>query len=170
MDKKTQSTLFSSRAKDWETPNWLFNELNKKYKFVCDLAADHTNCKCEWMITKEENSLLVSWDKIHKGEWLWLNPPYGRDLFSWVMKCHDSAQRGAKIVALLPARTDTKWFHYFIYNKYKIKFIKGRLKFLLNGIEQSSAPFPSMLVYFKKHPKRLWLRPFINIINRYGKK
>jgi site-specific DNA-methyltransferase (adenine-specific) len=76
-----------------------------------------------------------------------MNPPYGRVIGKWVEKAYNSAQDGATVVALLPARTDTKWFHDYIYGKAEIRFIRGRLRF---GGCKNPAPFPSMLVIWKK--------------------
>ena len=75
-----------------------------------------------------------------------MNPPYGREIGKWIKKAYESSLNGATVVCLLPSRTDTKWFHDYIYNKAEIEFIKGRLKF---GNSKNSAPFPSMIVVFK---------------------
>jgi phage N-6-adenine-methyltransferase len=141
--------LFSSETHTWSTPDNLYNGIDKKCKFAIDLAANASNTKHKRWFGPDskyaEDSLRVKWHKI-KG-WCWLNPPYGRELHTWMQKCHKEAQKGAKIMALVPARTDTKWFHDFIYKKYDVIFIKGRLKF---GGAKNSAPFPSMLVVFRK--------------------
>lgn len=76
---------------------------------------------------------------------VWCNPPYGRNVGQWVKKAHDTASGGGFVVMLLPARTDTRWFHDYIYGKTEVRFIKGRLKF---GSCQNAAPFPSMVVIF----------------------
>jgi site-specific DNA-methyltransferase (adenine-specific) len=76
-----------------------------------------------------------------------MNPPYGRQISKWVKKAYESAKKGAVVVGLLPARTDTKWFHDYIYNKAEIRFVRGRLKF---GNSKNSAPFPSMLVIWRQ--------------------
>ena len=80
------------------------------------------------------------------GEIVYVNPPYGREIYKWVEKCYNENLKGTFIVMLVPARTDTRWFHNYIYNKHEIRFIKGRLKF--NDGKQS-APFPSMIVIMK---------------------
>lgn len=72
-----------------------------------------------------------------------MNPPYGREIGKWVKK---AAESNATVVCLLPARTDTKWFHEYILGKAEIRFVKGRLKF---GDGKNSAPFPSMVVIFR---------------------
>lgn len=84
--------------------------------------------------------------RIGGGKRVFCNPPYGRELPKWIKKCHDEARNGALVVMLIPARTDTKAFHEFIYHKAEIRFIKGRIKF---GDAKASAPFPSMIVVFK---------------------
>lgn len=83
-----------------------------------------------------------------KQEWngtVFMNPPYGRGIGEWVKKAFDSAMGGAVVVCLLPARTDTKWWHDYCM-KGNIRFIRGRLKF---GDGKNSAPFPSAIVIFK---------------------
>lgn len=140
---------FSSSKKDWETPPEIFLPLDLKFDFKVDLAANEQNRKCAKFVPEELDSLSLKWHKFDG--WLWLNPPYGRYITDkWVEKCNHEANQGANIVCLLPARTDTLWFHYHVYNKFKIEFIKGRIKFLSNKTQLDQAPFPSMLVYFSK--------------------
>lgn len=79
-------------------------------------------------------------------EIVWCKPPYGREIGKWVEKAYKESLEGATVVMLLPARTDTKWFHDFIYGKAEIRFVRGRLKF---GDSKNSAPFPSMVVVFR---------------------
>ena len=134
MDK----VLYSSVSDNWATPQYFFDELNKEFKFSLDLCANKSNAKCKKYFTKKEDSLSKTW----KGN-CWLNPPYGRNIIKWVKKAHESK---CLVVALLPSRTDTKWFHSYIYKKHKVRFIKGRLKF---GKATDNAPFPSMVVIFK---------------------
>lgn len=148
--------MFSSKHHEWETPDDLFRMLDMEFNFKYDLAASKYNTKCANYFGLDLpmgglNSLQMNWHTT-KG-YLWLNPPFGRGVKEWVKKCDTEAQEGAKIVALLPARTDTKYFHDHIYRKYEIRFLKGRLKFKLNGEEHDAAPFPSMLVIFEKSKK-----------------
>ena len=135
--------LFTSKTPEWETPQDLFDELNEKYNFQLDVCANMHNTKCKKYYTKEQDGLKQDWRKDCR-DWKWMNPPYGREISKWVEK----AAKERYVVALLPARTDTRWFHNYIYNKPKteIRFIKGRLKF---GGAKNSAPFPSMIVIFK---------------------
>ncbi len=131
--------MFSSATDLWETPQNLFNELNKEFHFDVDVCALPENAKCRKFYSPEENGLSQKW-----GGNCWCNPPYGRKIGEWVKKASES---NATVVMLLPARTDTKWFHEYILNKAEIRFIKGRLKF---GNSKNSAPFPSMIVIFRE--------------------
>lgn len=129
---------FSSKTDLWPTPIDLFNALNQKYGFTLDPCATKNNAKCARFFTEEQNGLIHKWD----GERVFMNPPYGRKIGQWVKKAYET---NGLVVCLLPARTDTKWFHDYCL-KGKIEFLKGRLKF---GNSKNSAPFPSMLVIFE---------------------
>jgi len=133
--------LFSSKNEEWETPQDLFNELNKEFNFTVDVASSNNNYKLKKYYTVKEDGLLQDW----ANEIVWCNPPYGRKIENWVKKASESK---AMVVMLIPVRTDTKWFHKYIYEKknVEIRFIKGRLKF---GNSKNSAPFPSMIVIFR---------------------
>lgn len=135
--------LFSSNTDQWSTPQDFFDKLNDEFHFTLDVCADDANHKCDKYFTKEQDGLVQDWG----GEIIWCNPPYGREIGKWVEKC--SKHKGVAVM-LLPARTDTRWFHDYIYKKSRIRFIKGRLKF---GDSDNSAPFPSMVVIFKRKRK-----------------
>ena len=133
---------FMSQRSDWRTPKNLFDELDKEFHFWCDLCASEENALCECYYTKE-NSMLDACLEEDFG-FYWCNPPYGRELYKFVKKVYESK---APVVMLLPARTDTRWFHEFCLKAKEIRFIKGRLKF---DDQKNSAPFPSMLVVFNR--------------------
>ena len=137
--------MFSSKTDLWETPKDLFDKLNKEFHFALDVCATPENAKCEEFYTKEQDGLKQPW----KGT-VWCNPPYGRQIGEWVRRAFLASVSGSTVVMLLPARTDTKWFHDYIYkrNNVEIRFIRGRLKF---GGNKNSAPFPSMVVVFMPH-------------------
>lgn len=138
--------MFSSQSDMWETPQDLFDKLNEEFHFNLDVCAIASNAKCAAFYSPEQNGLIQPW----YGR-CWCNPPYGRQVGKWVKKAYDTAYiDGNLVVMLLPARTDTKWFHEYIYGKAEIRFLKGRLKF---GSSKNSAPFPSMIVIFE--PKEL---------------
>lgn len=135
MNATTTQTMFSSETDLWATPQWLYDHYDKQYQFTLDPCATRENAKCIRYFTKEDDGLAQSWD----GERVFMNPPYGREIGRWVKKAVES---NAFVVMLLPARTDTKWFHDYLYGTATIYFIKGRLKF---GDAKNSAPFPSMV-------------------------
>ena len=141
-DNKTiNKGLFTSNTDLWSTPQKFFDELNNEFHFTLDVCATEENAKCKRFFTKEDDGLSRSWSM----ENVWCNPPYGKEISNWVKQASEA--KGGVVVMLLPARTDTRYFHDYIYNKSEIRFIKGRLKF---GDATNSAPFPSMVVIFRK--------------------
>ena len=134
--KKLPAVHYSSNHHEWETPQELFDALDEIHGFTLDVCATPENSKCDKYFTKEEDGLEQEWEGV-----CWMNPPYGRAITKWVEK---AAASGCKVVCLLPARTDTSWFHDYC-TKGDIDFIRGRLKF--SGAK-NSAPFPSMIVTF----------------------
>lgn len=138
------NVLLSSKKMDWETPRDFFDKLDKEFKFTLDPCADDTNHKCEKYFTAEQDGLEQDWS----GERVFCNPPYGKELPKWVQKCFDEVYAGKceLAVMLLNVRTDTRWFHDYIYNKAEIRFVRGRLKFGSGD----RAPFPSMVVVFRR--------------------
>ena len=133
--------LFTSNTGEWETPQGLFDKLNKEFSFNLDVCATDENTKCSCYWTKEQDGLKQEW----RGT-CWMNPPYGREIGRWVKKAYEESLKcTTTVVCLLPARTDTRWFHDYCF-KGKIRFIKGRLKF---GNSKNSAPFPSAIVIFR---------------------
>lgn len=131
--------MFSSENMCWGTPDSLFDSLDQEFHFNLDPCADEFNHKCERYFTVSDDGLSQSWD----GYNVFCNPPYGRSIGKWVRK---AAISHANTVLLIPARTDTIWFHRYIYGKAEIRFLKGRLKFV--GAVHN-APFPSMIVIFR---------------------
>ena len=116
--------MFSSKSDEWETPQDLFNKLDTVFNFTLDPCATDKNYKCDKYYTIENNGLSKDWSK----ETVFVNPPYGDKLKHWVKKCCEESKH-AKIVMLMPARTDTKYQHEYIFKHAKaICYIKGRLK------------------------------------------
>ena len=122
--KRLNPALFSSARMDWATPQAFFDALDAEFRFTLDPCASAAN-----------------------GETVFCNPPYGRTIYDWVFKCWREARKPrTTVVMLIPARTDTRYFHEFIYHKAReIRFIRGRLRF---GDGKAPAPFPSMIVVF----------------------
>lgn len=138
-----RDVLFSSNNEVWATPQDFYDKLNNEFNFNLDPCAIFENAKCDKYFTPEQNGLIQDW----KGHTVFCNPPYGRKIYDWVKKCsEESKKNGTTVVMLIPARTDTRYFHDFIYHKAKeIRFVKGRLRF---GGATENAPFPSMVVVF----------------------
>ena len=140
------AALYSSSTDEWETPQDLFNQLDGEFHFTLDVCATPQNTKCVKYFTKEQDGLTQDW----QGETVWCNPPYGKQIGDWMRRLYEFSTGGGTAVALVPARTDTRWFHDFVYKKAEIRFIKGRIKF---GTSKYNAPFPSMVVIYKQHKK-----------------
>lgn len=140
--------LFSSKTDLWETPQDFFDALNDEFGFDLDVCALPENAKCRTYYTPNDDGLSKPWKGV-----VWCNPPYGSEIGKWVEKAScEHATENNYIVMLLPARTDTKWFHDYLYGKTEIRFVRGRLKF---GGSKNSAPFPSMVCIFNPRSAQL---------------
>ena len=140
------NALYSSRSEVWETPQPFFDKLNDEFHFDLDVCALPENAKCSRYFTPSEDGLKQPWT----GN-VWCNPPYGRDIVKWIRKATDEIQKDANVIVLLVhARTDTKWFHDYLYEKpnVELRFVRGRLKFS-GGV--FNAPFPSMVAIIRKN-------------------
>ena len=135
---------FDSIKNDWETPSSLFDEINKEFGFTIDVAASPGNAKVATYITEDQDAMKVSWG----GEVCWLNPPYGKGykLSAWVKKAYEESLNGATVVMLIPARTNTEWFHSYCLKYGEVRFIKGRPKF---GGATHGLPQPLCFVIFR---------------------
>lgn len=136
---KLNNGLFSSERDDWETPRDLFDALDRRFQFDLDPCATHQNHKTERYFTVEDDGLSQDWD----GR-VFMNPPYGREISKWIEKAYTESMKPhcQIVVGLIPARTDTKYWHSFVMKATFILFIKGRVHFSEGG----SAPFPSAIV------------------------
>lgn len=131
--------LLSSNTCEWETPQLFFDALNAEHHFDIDVCATANNAKCERYYTKEQDGLSQQWKGV-----CWMNPPYGREIGKWMRKAYESSLYGATVVCLVPARTDTAWWHDYAM-KGEVEFVRGRLKF---GGSKANASFPSAIVTF----------------------
>lgn len=138
------SVHFSSKTDNWETPQDLFDELHERFAFTLDVCANKKNAKVLRHFNRRQNGLIQSWNR----ETCWMNPPYGREIGKWVSKASQESSKRAVVVCLLPARTDTSWWHNYIEGRSRVtvRFIRGRLKF--SG-HKNSAPFPSVIVVMR---------------------
>lgn len=135
------SVHFSSKTDLWSTPKEFFIKLHEEFIFNTDVCASDDNALLPHYFTKETDVLKQDWKGV-----CWMNPPYGREIGAWMKKAHESSKSGVTVVCLVPARTDTNWWHNYAM-QHEIRFIKGRLKF---GNSKNSAPFPSAVVVMKR--------------------
>jgi phage N-6-adenine-methyltransferase len=131
---------FSSATDLHSTPQDFFDKLNYEFNFTLDVCATLENTKCDLFFTKQDDGLAQMW----RGN-VWMNPPYGREIGRWMKKANEAAHDGATVVCLVPARTDTKWWHEYAI-QHEVRFIRGRLKF---GDAKNSAPFPSAVIVMR---------------------
>ena len=144
---------FSNEKEDWETPQELFSKLNQRFSFDIDVAASTQNAKLEKYFTVSDDALEQQWN----GN-VFCNPPYGRKIHHWVKKAYDEYLRDPSrvIVLLIPARTDTRYFHNYIFGKAEVEFLPGRLKFEVEGKPHPhNAPFPSAVIIFGTNIKQV---------------
>jgi phage N-6-adenine-methyltransferase len=134
--------MMSSTTHEWATPQALFDELNAEFSFTLDVCASDWNHKCADYFTIDQDGLKQEWSGV-----CWMNPPYGRTIGKWMAKAVESAQGGATVVCLVPARTDTAWWwDYAMLGE--IRFIRRRIKFINQHGLGKEAPFPSAVVIF----------------------
>jgi site-specific DNA-methyltransferase (adenine-specific) len=134
------------RADDWETPPEVFDPLNREFGFTLDVAASPHNAKCARFLTGDDDGLVSDWGT----EVCWCNPPYGAVLARWLRKAWLASKYGATVVMLIPARTDTAWWHDYA-QRGDVRFLRGRVQFHRNGkpIGKARSPFPSAVIVFR---------------------
>ena len=127
MDKSTREVMFSSKSNEWATPQSIFDKLNSIYgPFTLDAAASDDNYKVAKYYTQADDSLSQDWS----GHRVFLNPPYGRGLKDWVKKSYEEGlKENTMVVMLIPARTDTAYWHEYVMKADEIRFVRGRIKF-----------------------------------------
>lgn len=149
--KLNTDLMFSSKSDEWGTPDSVFNPLNDEFHFTLDAAANYLNNRVGKYYGFHRDCFFDALKQIPSGERIWLNPPYSRikDFMEWIA----NNRANNTWVVLLPARTDTKWFHSWCWDQDKhqaryhsqLRFYKGRIKFTGGTPGGNSAPFPSML-------------------------
>jgi len=142
---KNIDACMSSQFMDWGTPQEFFDKLNKEFNFDLDFCANYQNWKCDDFYTPDIDALK----QFPKGRRIFCNPPYGKDIKRFVKKCYELSKDNF-VVMLVPARTDTVYWHEYIFPHADVRFIKGRLKFEGEQKGSGSAPFPSAIVIFKQ--------------------
>ena len=130
---------------EWATPVWLFKNLDEEFHFELDVCATKENTKCKKFYTVTDGGVARNWEKVN-----WMNPPYGREIGRWVERAYGEKLEGNTTVCLLPARTDTEWWHEYCMKADELRFIRGRIYF---GGCENAAPFPSVVVVFRGNKK-----------------
>ena len=144
--------LFSSRSEEWETPQDLYDELDQEFDFTLDPCASSCNAKCNRFFDKRRDGLAQDWTH----ERVFMNPPYGREIGRWMSKARQEAERGALVVCLVHARTDTRWWHENVEGiASEVRFVRGRLRFGRAGVPHMPAPFPSAIVVYRPRKRDL---------------
>lgn len=152
MGGRLNAGLMSSTTDEWATPQDFFDGLDKEFGFELDVCATAENAKCDAYYTKEQDGLVQAWHKA--AAVCWMNPPYGRQIGAWMKKAYEESQKGATVVCLVPARTDTAWWHDYAMRG-SVRFVRGRLKFGGGGQKQRPFPFSSSNLWRKATCGRL---------------
>lgn len=136
---------------DWRTPREFFENLHAEFNFVIDAAAAPHNAMLPRYWTASDNALTKDWAaECKSGGAIWCNPPYGRNIGAWITKGWVESQRGATVVLLVFARTDTIWWHAWAEKATETRFVKGRLRFERpDGTQGDPAPAPSVVLVFR---------------------
>lgn len=138
---KLQQSSVPQRT-DWETPPDVFDRYHREFGFTLDAAASAHNAKCPRYFTAEQDGVAQDWGR----DVVWVNPPFGREIPQFIRKAYESSLAGATVVLLVPARTDTAWWHDYVEPYAERRFLRGRVKFV--GA-QWNAPFPCVIVIFR---------------------
>lgn len=136
---------YNGNGRDWETPPEIFEPLDREFRFTLDACATYKTAKVARFFDEEINGLIQDWGD-HR---VFLNPPYGREIYAWTKKARDAAFKGALVVALLPASTDLAWWHEDVIPFATVRYIRGRVRFLTGGPYRASGFFASVIVIWR---------------------
>lgn len=141
---------YNGNGRDWQTPPEVFEPLNAEFRFTLDPCATPSSAKCERFYTESDNGLAKPW----AGERVFMNPPYGREIYAWTRKAREEARAGALVVGLLPASCDLAWWHDDVVGHAEVRYIRGRVRFLTGGPYRASGFFASVIVVWKPRTER----------------
>lgn len=137
---------YNGNGREWETPAEIFDPLDREFGFTLDPCATKETAKCGLYFTEHDNGLVQDWGR-HR---VFLNPPYGREIYAWTRKARCAAELGALVVALLPASTDLAWWHDDVLRaRAEVRYIRGRVRFITGGPYRSSGFFASVIVIWR---------------------
>jgi phage N-6-adenine-methyltransferase len=145
--KAKNNGRYNGNGRHWSTPPEVFNPLNTEFLFTLDPCASSSNFKCVRYFTELNNGLEQSWQR----ERVFMNPPYGKEVYAWTRKARLEAEGSALVVGLLPASTDLAWWHDDVVGRAEVRYIRGRVRFITDGVYRASGFFASVVVIW--HPQ-----------------
>ena len=158
-----------SSSVEWSTPGELFDRLDKEFAFTLDLCASESNALCDAFVDKEEDCLAVEWDWAAHSPRLytaWMNPPWGRGVGKFVQRAYEQSRKyGLRVVCLLPANTDTRWWRDWVWKASEVRLITGRLHFVCDDGRTGPCPTGACVVVFCSESEG---PPRFSLISREG--
>lgn len=137
---------YNGNGRNWGTPPEVFDPLNREFRFTLDpCCSSMATSKCGRFYTERDNGLTKSW----AGERVFMNPPYGKEIYPWTRKAREEARNGALVVGLLPASTDLSWWHEDVLGHAEVRYIRGRVRFLTGGLYRASGFFASVICIWR---------------------
>lgn len=146
MGRVRNNGRYNGNGRHWATPPEIFDPLNDEFQFTLDPCATSASAKCQRFFTEEHDGLAQTWG----GERVFMNPPYGAEIYPWIKKAREEADAGALVVGLVPASTDLSWWHDHIVDRAEVRYIRGRVRYLTGGPYRASGFFASVIVIW--HP------------------
>jgi len=143
--KARNNGRYNGNGREWETPPEIFGPLHEEFGFTLDPCATESSAKCPRFYTEAQDGLAQNW----AGERVFMNPPYGKEIYPWTRKARYEATAGALVVGLLPASTDLRWWHEDVVGYAEVRYIRGRVRFLTGGPYRASGFFPSVVVIWR---------------------
>lgn len=143
--KTRNNGRYNGNGRHWGTPPEVFDPLNAEFNFTLDPCAAPESAKCSRFFTEADDGLTKDWGQ----ERVFMNPPYGREIYAWTRKARESAANGALVVGLLPASTDLRWWHEDVVGHAEVRYIRGRVRFLTGGPYRASGFFASVIVIWR---------------------
>lgn len=140
---------YNGNGRHWGTPPEVFNPLHAEFNFTLDPCATAESAKCAKFYTESDNGLTKDWS----GERVFMNPPYGREIYPWTRKAREEAKRGALVVGLLPASCDLSWWHEDVIGHAEVRYIRGRVRFFTDGPHRASGFFSSVIIVWRGTPQ-----------------
>ena len=143
--KAKNNGRYNGNGRHWETPPEIFDPLDEEFDFTLDPCATQETAKCLEFFTEAENGLALPWGS-HR---VFMNPPYGREIYAWTRKARIEQASGSLVVGLLPASTDLAWWHEDVIEHAEVRYIRGRVRFLTGGPYRASGFFASVVVIWR---------------------